>query len=196
MFTGIVQATGLVKSIILNGSNLVFWIESPISAELKVDQSVSHNGVCLTVEEIRDSSHRVTAIAETLDRSNLADWKEGTLVNLEQCLRLNDRLDGHLVQGHVDTVATCTQIKEKNGSREYRFTYPARYAPLLIEKGSICLNGISLTIFDVKRKRFTVAVIPYTLEHTNMRDIVPGDKVNIEFDVIGKYLLRSLILKG
>jgi len=190
MFTGIIETVGSVKEIIPNGSNRVFWVESPLSPELSTDQSLSHNGVCLTVEESRGNMHRVTAIEETLEKTNLGNWKIGTRVNLERCLKLSDRLDGHLVQGHVDAVATCVKKKGKQGTREYEFEYPKKFTELVIEKGSVCLNGVSLTAFDVKKKSFRVAIIPYTFEHTNFQQISEGDTVNIEFDVIGKYLKR------
>jgi riboflavin synthase len=196
MFTGIIEATGLVTEVITSGSNRTFWIESPLSAQLKPDQSISHSGVCLTVEEMSATRHRVTAIDETLKKTNLGQWQTGTIVNLEQCLQLNDRLDGHIVQGHVDTTATCTSRIEKEGSWEFVFEFPKKFAELVIEKGSICVNGISLTAFSVKKKSFTVAIIPYTFEHTNIQQIVEGDSVNLEFDMIGKYLLRRLSLKG
>ncbi len=195
MFTGIIESLGTVKEVILNGSNRVFWIESGLSHGLKVDQSVCHNGVCLTIEEITGNLHRVTAIDETLEKTNLGNWEQGTLVNLEQCLRLNDRLDGHLVQGHADTTGTCKKRKEKDGSWEFEFSFPRKFAELVIEKGSVCINGISLTAFNVKKKRFSVAVIPYTFEHTNIKEVQEGSSVNLEFDVLGKYLLRRLSLK-
>lgn len=194
MFTGIVEITGAVKKVISNGSNKTFWIESPLSPQLKVDQSVSHSGVCLTVEEIAGNRHRITAIDETLQKTNLACWNEGTTVNLERCLQLNDRLDGHLVQGHADATGICIKRKEKKGSWEFEFEFPRKFAGLVIEKGSVCVNGISLTAFDVKKKSFRVAIIPYTFEHTNIREVQPGDTVNLEFDMIGKYLLRRLSL--
>jgi riboflavin synthase len=183
-----------VKQVISNGSNKNFWVGSPVSSQLEVDQSVSHSGVCLTVEEVRENTHRITAIDETLQKTNLGDWKEGALVNMERCLRLNDRLDGHLVQGHVDATAICTQRKEKAGSWEFEFVFPKKFAALMIEKGSVCVNGISLTAFNVKRKSFTVAIVPFTFEHTNIKDVQEGDRVNLEFDLIGKYLLRRLSL--
>jgi len=195
MFTGIVESSGIVKEVISNGSNRTFWIESPISQELKVDQSVSHNGVCLTVEELIGNSHRVTAIKETLEKTNLGDWSAGTIVNLERSLQLGDRLDGHIVQGHVDAVGICKSVIEKNGSWEYTFEFPKKFAALIIEKGSIAVNGISLTAYNVKRKNFTVAIIPYTFEHTNINKVTKGTRVNLEFDMIGKYLLRKLSLK-
>lgn len=194
MFTGIVENTGTVSEIIKQGTNYTFWISSTLSKELKVDQSLSHSGVCLTVEEIRENAHRVTAIEETLKKTSLEHWKNGTLVNLERCLPMNGRLDGHFVQGHVDTTGTCISRENKNGSWEFTFSFPEEFASLVIEKGSISMNGISLTIFNITNTSFTVAIIPYTFEHTNIRDIHPGDMVNLEFDVIGKYLLRKMQL--
>ena len=196
MFTGIIENTGTVSEIITSGTNRSFWISSPLSGELKVDQSVSHSGVCLTVEEIRGNLHRVTAIEETLEKTNLGQWQTGTLVNLERCLPMNGRLDGHFVQGHVDARGTCIQKEDRNGSWEYRFGFPGKFAGLVIEKGSISLNGISLTIFNVTDKEFSVAVIPYTYEHTNIKKVIPGSEVNLEFDIIGKYLLRNLSLEN
>ncbi|HMH24624.1 MAG TPA: riboflavin synthase [Puia sp.] len=192
MFTGIIESLGTITDVNTLGTNKIFWIESPISAELKPDQSLSHNGACLTVEEIKEGAHRVTAIEETLRKTNLGDWKAGDLVNLERCLVMNGRLDGHIVQGHVDATATCRQRKEMDGSWEFQFEFPKAFSHLLIEKGSVCLNGISLTVFNVKKKHFDIAVIPYTFEHTNIRNIFPGDKVNLEFDMIGKYVSRLI----
>jgi riboflavin synthase len=193
MFTGIIEALGRIHSIDTNGTNKTFWLESPISSQLKVDQSISHNGVCLTVEETNDNTHRVTAIAETLEKSNLGDWQPGDLVNLERCLVMNGHLDGHIVQGHVDTTAVCLDRKEIDGSWEFRFEFPKKFSNLVIEKGSISLNGISLTIFNVKKSKFDIAVIPYTFKHTNIQNVKPGDKVNLEFDMIGKYVTRFLM---
>jgi riboflavin synthase len=192
MFTGIIESTGLVKEVITNGSNRIFWIVSPLSPQLKIDQSVSHSGICLTVEEIKENCHRVTAIDETLQKTNIGDWKEGSLINLERCLQLNARIDGHLVQGHVDATAICTKRKEKKGSWEFEFEFNKKFAELVIEKGSICINGISLTAFNVKKKSFGVAIIPYTFEHTNIKEVQKGDSVNLEFDMIGKYLVRKI----
>lgn len=192
MFTGIVENIGLVKEVIATGSNRSFWIESPVSSYLKTDQSVSHNGVCLTVEEVKEGCHRVTAIDETLQKTNLGHWLAGTLVNLERCLQLNDRLDGHLVQGHVDATGTCSKVKEKDGSWEFEISFPPKFSSLVIEKGSVCLNGISLTAFNVKKKKFTVAIIPYTYNNTNIKELKKGDTVNIEFDIIGKYILKKI----
>jgi riboflavin synthase len=190
MFTGIIESLGRVNAIESKGTNKTFWIASPISHELKVDQSISHNGVCLTVEEQKDNLHRVTAIEETLEKSNLSHWQPGDLINLERCLVMNGRLDGHIVQGHVDTTADCIDRRDLQGSWEFRFEFPRKFSGLVIEKGSICLNGISLTIFNVKKTRFDIAVIPYTFEHTNIQSVTPGSKVNLEFDMIGKYVAR------
>ncbi len=191
MFTGIIETTGIVRKITQSGSNKSFEIESNIGQELKMDQSLSHNGVCLTVERVENNTHRVTAIDETLKKSNLGLLQEGAEVNLERCMLMNGRIDGHIVQGHVDDTAVCTIVVEKEGSWEYEFGYDPKFAALVIEKGSICLNGISLTVFDVKNDSFRVAIIPYTFEHTNIKYIKPGDKANIEFDLIGKYILRQ-----
>lgn len=192
MFTGIIEATGRIEEVLQAGTNHTFWLSSPISGELKVDQSVSHSGVCLTVEEIKGDRYRVTAIAETLEKTNLEGWKTGDLVNLERCLSYQGRLDGHIVQGHVDATAVCVGKTDRNGSWEFRFRFPEQFAALVIEKGSISLNGISLTIFDVTLNEFSVAIIPYTFEHTNIQQIVTGSQVNIEFDMIGKYVQRFM----
>ena len=192
MFTGIIEVLGAVRSIESNGTNRTFWIQSPLSPELKIDQSISHNGVCLTVEQIADDSHRVTAIRETLDKTTMNTWQPGNLINLERCMPLNGRLDGHIVQGHVDATATCTKRRELDGSWEFRFEFPRKFSDLVIEKGSISLNGTSLTIFNVKRDRFDVAIIPYTYQHTSIQSVSPGSVVNLEFDMIGKYVSRLL----
>jgi riboflavin synthase len=191
MFTGIIESFGEVREVAATGANKTFWLRSDLAASLKVDQSLAHDGVCLTVEEIDGDRYRVTAVAETLDKTALNRWTAGTLVNLERSLLPSSRLDGHFVQGHVDGTGTCDRIRERQGSWEMSFSFPKKFAPLVIEKGSICLNGISLTIYNVKKKRFTVAVIPYTFEHTNMKQMAQGDPVNLEFDLIGKYLLRN-----
>lgn len=196
MFTGIIESLGKIISATPSGTNTVFWIESPISEELKIDQSVSHNGICLTVEEIKGTTHRVTAVQETLQKTNCGNWNIGTAVNLERCLLANGRLDGHLVQGHVDTTGTCISRTDANGSWIYQFQFPEKFAPLIIEKGSIALNGISLTCFDVTRDSFTVAIIPYTFTHTNLQSVKAGATINIEFDLMGKYLLRMQQLSG
>lgn len=190
MFTGIIETTGIVTDIISTGTNKTFWIASPISADLKVDQSVAHSGVCLTVEKTENGQHQLTAIEETLHKTNLNTWKIGTFVNIERCLTMNGRLDGHIVQGHVDAVATCQQVTDKDGSWEYTFSFDPKFAALVIEKGSIAINGTGLTVFNVTGNTFTVAIIPYTYEHTNIHQVTAGSLVNIEFDMIGKYVAR------
>jgi len=195
MFTGIIVVLGRVESIADECSGSVFWISSPISRDLKPDQSLSHNGACLTIEQVADHQHRITAVDETLKKTNLGNWLVGDTVNLERCMQLNSRLDGHLVQGHVDTTGTCVEILPKNGSTEYRFSFPPAFSSLIIEKGSICINGISLTCYDVTQNEFTVAIIPFTFEHTNMKEVKINSTVNLEFDVIGKYIQRHLELK-
>jgi riboflavin synthase len=194
MFTGIIETTGKIVAVEQRGNNKTFLVTSPISNELKTDQSVSHNGVCLTVEEVIDNQHTVTAVQETLIKTDMDSWKAGDTVNLERCLAFNGRLDGHVVQGHVDATAFCTARREMNGSWQFSFEFPAEFAPYVIEKGSISLNGISLTVFNVIRNGFDVAIIPYTFEHTNIQFIEPGSTVNLEFDVIGKYVQRYLSL--
>ena len=195
MFTGIIETIGFVKELHARGGNITFWIESSISKELKIDQSLAHNGVCLTVEETRGNLHRVTAIKETLEKTTMGEWTDGRILNLERCLKPSDRLDGHFVQGHVDTRATCIEKKSFDGSWQYRFRFPENFASLVIEKGSICVDGISLTAFNVSADAFTVAIIPYTLQHTNMQDLSIGDLVNLEFDMIGKYVVRKMQLE-
>lgn len=196
MFTGIIEATGTIAENTVSGSNRVIWIESPLSPDFKVDQSVCHDGVCLTVEEIKNGAHRVTAIEETLKKTSLGNWQPGRKVNLERSLRPDSRLDGHFVQGHVDCTGTCLDILQKDGSREITFGFPSSFAALVIEKGSICVNGVSLTVFDVSMERFTVAVIPYTFENTNLQEVNKGDRVNIEFDILGKYIQRNLQVRS
>lgn len=192
MFTGIIETTGKISAIEQSGTNKTFWITSPISNELKTDQSVAHNGVCLTVEEVADGKHRVTAVKETLEKSNLGFLNIGNKINIERCLPFNGRLDGHLVQGHVDATGTCTSVSEQNGSWLFTFQYPKEFTHLIVEKGSISLNGISLTVFNVTKDEFSVAIIPYTFEHTNMNHIQKGSVINLEFDIIGKYVQKGL----
>ncbi|MBD0296922.1 MAG: riboflavin synthase [Flavisolibacter sp.] len=194
MFTGIIEALGEIKDITESGSNKTIWIHSPLSHLFKVDQSISHNGVCLTVEEIEGDDHRVTAVEETLRKTALGAWKPGDRINLEQSLTLGSRLDGHFVQGHVDTTGNCSKIEDCNGSFELTFSYPESFAPLIIEKGSICVDGISLTAFAVAKASFKVAIIPYTWQHTNLQYLKAGDGVNLEFDLIGKYILRKMAM--
>lgn len=196
MFSGIVEEAATVVAADFADGNLNIRVKSSFANELKIDQSVAHNGVCLTVVEISpDSTYTVTAIQETLDRSNLGDLRPGSLVNLERSMVMNGRLDGHIVQGHVDCTAVCTDIEEVDGSRYYKFEYDidpamARKGYLTVEKGSVCVNGVSLTVCDSEKTSFRVAIIPYTFEHTNFCQIEVGTRVNIEFDIIGKYIAR------
>lgn len=192
MFTGIIEATGTVVSVERDQSNVHFTVESNISAQLKVDQSVCHNGVCLTVVAVEGNQHRVTAVDETLRRTNLGQWAPGHLVNLERCLPVGGRLDGHIVQGHVDELATCVSVEETGGSWKYTFQFRQEKAGLLVDKGSVCLNGVSLTVVSPGMDHFSVAIIPYTWEHTNFKTLKAGDTVNIEFDILGKYLARQM----
>lgn len=192
MFTGIIETVGVVDRIEKQGTNLCFYIDSPISSELKIDQSVSHNGVCLTVVEANAQSHAVVAIAETLQKSNLGALKKGDLVNLERCMVANGRFDGHIVQGHVDQTAVCISRKDQDGSWLFDFEYDLQSGNVTVEKGSVCVNGVSLTCFNSRDNGFTVAIIPYTFEHTNFQHLKPGDTVNLEFDIIGKYVQRLL----
>jgi riboflavin synthase len=194
MFTGIIESMGILEDVVENGTNRSFRISSPISQELKIDQSLSHNGICLTVENIADGRHHVTAVAETLAKTNAGLWKKGNIINLERAMTMNTRLDGHMVQGHVDTVANCTEIINMDGSWKIGFNFPQQFSALMIEKGSVCVNGISLTAFEVTDTSFSVAIIPYTWDHTNLQDIGVGDRVNIEFDMIGKYIQRHISL--
>jgi riboflavin synthase len=196
MFTGIIEATGLITKVQEKGTNRTFTIHSALATGFRVDQSVSHDGVCLTVEHIAGEHYQVTAISETLAKTTLGSWKTGQTINLEQCLQYNGRLDGHIVQGHVDATGECVSKTAREGSWEYVIRFPENFAPLVIEKGSICLNGISLTIFNVSSSEFTIAIIPYTYNNTNIRDLEPSKKVNLEFDVIGKYILRKIQLEG
>jgi riboflavin synthase len=190
MFTGIIEEMGMVEHLEKEGSNLNLFIKSKITSELKIDQSVAHNGVCLTVVGITDSIYKVSAIKETLDKSNIGALKVGDHVNLERAMKLGDRLDGHLVQGHVDQTAVCTGITETNGSWIFSFEYDKSRGNITIEKGSITINGVSLTVVNSKENTFSVAIIPYTYHHTNFNKLNKGDTVNLEFDVVGKYLKR------
>ena len=190
MFTGIIESLGKLVSLENNGTNKTFWIASNISADLKIDESISHNGVCLTIEEVKSTAHKVTAIEETLNKTNLNYLIPDDLVNLERSMLMGGRIDGHIVQGHVDCVANCIRKKEMNGSWVYTFEFDKKFAALIIEKGSICINGVSLTAFNVRKRKFTVAIIPYTFEHTNFFTIEKNSIVNIEFDVFGKYIQR------
>jgi len=190
MFTGIIESLGKITNVKVDRGNIDFTIKSEISKELKVDQSVSHNGVCLTVTETDNNTHTVTAVKETLDKSSLKNFSVNGLVNLERAMKLGERLDGHLVQGHVDGIAKCIKISTNDGSWIYKFEFDIVNEMLLIEKGSICINGVSLTVFDIAKNTFKVTVIPYTYDNTSFKELQEGDIVNIEFDVIGKYLAR------
>jgi riboflavin synthase len=196
MFTGIIESLGTIVQVKKDRSNLRFTIESGISDQLKIDQSVSHNGVCLTVVEVATQRHTVTAIDETLQRTNLGHWRKGSLVNLERCMLPTSRLDGHIVQGHVDCTAICTEVEDRNGSWYYRFRYEPNPERILVDKGSVCVNGVSLTVVLPDQESFGVAIIPYTYEHTTFKAIEIGHQVNLEFDIIGKYVTRYLSLYG
>ena len=191
MFTGIVEELGEVIDVIKEDHNVHFVIKSVISSELKIDQSISHNGVCLTVVEQQEDWHKVTAISETLGITNLNTLKRGDLVNLERCLKVGDRLDGHMVQGHVDSTAKCIKVTEENGSWRFLFEGNNEVEKLVVHKGSICINGVSLTVTRTINQEIEVAIIPYTYEHTNFQQIQSGDVVNIEFDILGKYFLKN-----
>ena len=192
MFTGIIETLGEIENIVMEGTNIHFTVNSSICAELKIDQSVAHNGVCLTVVALNEHSHTVTAIEETLTKTSLGNLKIGNKVNLERCMQMNARLDGHIVQGHVDQIATCILVNELDGSWEYRFKYDATLGNVTVEKGSICVNGISLTVVNSQADEFSVFIIPYTHEHTNLHEVSIGDTVNLEFDIIGKYVARLM----
>lgn len=190
MFTGIIEQTGEVTNIRKEQENIHFTISASFTAELKIDQSVAHNGVCLTVVAIENNQYVVTAIQETLDKTNLGSWKTGTKVNLERCMQMNGRLDGHIVQGHVDTTATCIAVENQEGSWKYTFRYATHH--VTVEKGSITVNGVSLTVVDSKDQEFSVCIIPYTYEHTSFHQLQVNDQVNLEFDIIGKYVAKLL----
>lgn len=196
MFTGIIETLGSIKDLRKENDNLHITIKSPITHELKIDQSVAHNGICLTVIAIDNDAYTVTAIKESIEKTNLSHWKVNQMVNLERAMKLGDRLDGHIVQGHVDQVAVCKKIEEANGSWIFTFEYDKSWNNLTIEKGSITLNGVSLTVVNSKINEFSVAIIPYTYDHTNFHEFEVGTIVNLEFDVIGKYVSRLYALQG
>jgi riboflavin synthase len=191
MFSGIIQNTGIVTTIASNGTTSRLEIQSPISSALYIDQSIAHDGICLTVTQVEHDSHWVDVVKETLSKTTFTRLRQGQVINLEKSLTLNTLLDGHLVQGHVDTTLQCIDRKDENGSWNLKFNLLAEFANLVIPRGSICLNGVSLTIANLFEDSFEVAIIPYTFEHTNFKFIQPGDRVNVEFDLIGKYLLRQ-----
>lgn len=190
MFTGIIESLGIIKQIEKENDNLHITVSSTLTSELKIDQSIAHNGICLTVVKIDGNSYTVTAIKETILKTNIGRWVKGDLVNLERAMKLGDRLDGHIVQGHVDQIGQCKEVKETNGSWAFTFEYDASLNNLTIEKGSITINGVSLTVVNSKRNEFSVAIIPYTYEHTNFKNINENSVVNLEFDVIGKYVAK------
>jgi riboflavin synthase len=192
MFTGIIETMGTIAGAIQHGGNLELTIHSPLAQELKIDQSVSHNGVCLTVTAVEEQQYKTVAVTETLQKSNLGKLQPGQAVNLERAMVFNSRIDGHIVQGHVDGTGICESVTEQDGSWLYRIRFQPEFAPLIVEKGSICLNGISLTVFNISNDAFTVAIIPYTFQHTNIQYLRPGDTVNLEFDILGKYVARQL----
>ena len=195
MFTGIIETLGIIKDLKKDNNNLNITVFSSITHELKIDQSVAHNGVCLTVIAINNGEYTVTAIKETIEKTNLADWRVGDLLNLERAMKLGDRLDGHVVQGHVDQTGICKSIEEANGSWYFTFEYDSNFNNITIEKGSITVNGVSLTIVNSKEKEFSVAIIPYTFEHTNFKNVQIGTTINLEFDVVGKYVARLYSLR-
>lgn len=195
MFTGIIETLGIIKDLKKEGENLNITINSSITNELKIDQSVAHNGVCLTVVAVENDNYTVTAIKETIDKTNLGEWKLDEVVNLERAMKLGDRLDGHIVQGHVDQTGVCKSIEETNGSWYFTFEYNKDLNNITIEKGSITVNGVSLTVVNSKTNEFSVAIIPYTYEHTNFKNFKVGTKINLEFDVIGKYVSKLHFMK-
>ncbi len=192
MFTGIVETIGTIVSVLHEGSNARIVIKSVIAGELKVDQSVAHNGVCLTVVKVEGDCYEVVAVEETLRRTDIGDWKKGDAVNLERCMKLGDRLDGHIVQGHVDTTAKVLKIEERDGSWNYFFSYDPACGQVTVPKGSICVNGVSLTVVESSHGLFSVTIIPYTYHHTVFHAMCVGDTVNLEFDIIGKYVARMM----
>ncbi len=195
MFTGIIETLGTIKDLRNENANLHITVSSTITNELKIDQSVAHNGVCLTVVGIEEDCYTVTAIKETIDKTNLGNWEIGGLINVERAMKLGDRLDGHIVQGHVDQTGICTKVEEANGSWYYTFEYESNLNNITIEKGSITVNGVSLTVVNSKNDAFSVAIIPYTYEHTNFKTFKVGTKINLEFDVIGKYITKLHLMQ-
>ena len=190
MFTGIIESLGAIKEIKNEKGNLHITVDSSLTNELKIDQSIAHNGICLTVIDIKDNLYTVTAIGETIQKTTIGSWQKGDIVNLERAMKLGDRLDGHIVQGHVDQTGKCIEIKETNGSWVFTFEYDSNLNNITIEKGSITINGVSLTVVNSMKNQFSVAIIPYTYDHTNFKTFTIGTKINLEFDVIGKYVTR------
>lgn len=196
MFTGIIETLGIVQQVQPEGGNVHITLTAPFTHELKIDQSVAHNGVCLTVVKIEEDAYTVTAIEETLQKTNLGELKPGDWVNLERCLKADSRFDGHIVQGHVDQTAVCQAVEEQDGSWIFTFQYDSSTGNLTVEKGSVCVNGISLTVVNSRDDAFSVAIIPYTYENTNLKHVKPGTRVNLEFDIIGKYVAKMLAKRG
>lgn len=194
MFTGIIETLGEITAIEREQTNIHFTVRSSITHELKIDQSVAHNGCCLTVVALESDQYVVTAIQESLDKTNLGDWKIGSKVNLERCMQLGARLDGHIVQGHIDTTGECVSVEDLDGSWKYTFRYTTEHPT--VAKGSVTVNGVSLTVVDSEAGLFSVCIIPYTHEHTNFHTFAPGTKVNLEFDIIGKYVARLMEMRG
>jgi riboflavin synthase len=195
MFTGIIETLGIIKDIQKDSDNLHVLVSSSITSELKIDQSLAHNGICLTVVAIKNDIYTVTAIKETIDKTTIGNWQIGDLINLERAMKLDARLDGHLVQGHADQIGICNAVKESNGSWYFTFEYDNEPNNITIEKGSITVNGVSLTVVNSKQNEFSVAIIPYTFQHTNFQTFKVGTKINLEFDVIGKYVARLFVYK-
>lgn len=192
MFTGIIESIGLIKAIQKQGENYHYTVTSDISKELKIDQSVAHNGVCLTITSCNNLDHKVTAIKETIQKTNMSHWKIGQIINLERCLKIGDRLDGHMVQGHVDNTIKCSSICEEGGSWRIAFEGKNINPRLIVDKGSICINGVSLTVVKVAKDFLEVAIIPYTYENTNFKELKVNNLVNIEYDILGKYILKNI----
>ncbi len=197
MFTGIIETAGTITELINEGSNLHIWVTSTLTNELRIDQSVAHNGVCLTVVDLGTNTHKVTAVAETLNKTNLSQWNVGDKVNLERCMPANGRFDGHIVQGHVDNTALCTKVEELDGSWLFYFEMDSlKESELVVNKGSICINGVSLTVVAVEGKSFYVTIIPYTYEFTNFNQLKAGMRVNLEYDILGKYIQKQLAARA
>lgn len=194
MFTGIIESLGIIKELKKEHDNLHITVASTLTSEIKIDQSIAHNGICLTVVAIHNDSYTVTAIQETIVKTTISEWKVGDLINLERAMKLGDRLDGHIVQGHVDQTGTCKSVTESNGSWFFTFEYDKSLSNITIEKGSITVNGVSLTVVNSKENEFSVAIIPYTYDNTNFKTLVIGSKINLEFDVVGKYISKLYAL--
>jgi riboflavin synthase len=194
MFTGIIKELGTITEIITDGSSIHLWVTSPLTQTIAIDNSIAHNGICLTVVEIKGATYKVTAVEETIKKTTIALWCVGDVINLERALKMGDGLDGHFVQGHVDTIAQCKQIVFREGSWLFDFEFDTNFAALIIEKGSIAINGVSLTVFNVSKSSFRVTIIPYTFDHTNFNALQVAQSVNLEFDILGKYFLRKMEL--